>query len=464
MPSVRPKLVQEGAPIEGSVESGADAAMGTETATTATTEVNGGKDNLFVIGAPAPAKKTINNATSLQASSSSLMNASNRSLNASLSEMNFNNNNTATTTASSNNNRRRSSATTTGKKSSLARAAKGTLINETKTVKKSVVQTSFVVGGGGGGLISDEKKSADVMMDESSSRGRKSRGTSIATSYEIPTTNPTNNTAMMEVDPKPVIATKFVVAPTSSAQAPSYIEAVTDPKEPLPVESQAKEPAVIPADPTHDNTKTTQEVEKMYGVIDLSEKAPMVVLDGANIAYAYDKAGSGGVDKPEPDARGIVVACEYFIKAGIRVLAVIPSTWMHRDPYQRILKRLDQQGILVSAPSKDDDDAYAITIARREDSKSKERENIGPGYVLSNDMFRDAMLRGKAQGGGADLVSWLMQGSTREDGATGPGRISYTFCDTGAMDDHGDKLLDLVPNPRHQLIIKAERGHFHKML
>ena len=58
----------------------------------------------------------------------------------------------------------------------------------------------------------------------------------------------------------------------------------------------------------------------------------MVVLDGANLAYAYDKAWQGGSSlaasqqRPVPDARGIVVACQYFLAAGIRVLAVVPAT------------------------------------------------------------------------------------------------------------------------------------------
>jgi Zc3h12a-like Ribonuclease NYN domain len=403
MPSVRPKLVQEGAPIVGSVDSNDN-----DVAMIGPSVRNSGNSNQFVIGGNA----------SWKPSTSSLMNASTSCPD---HEM--------TTTATPS---RHLSGGGGGKKSSLARAAKGTFIVENKSAKKKpAVQTSFVVGGNS--VVHDEKKSADsshAMMDDSSGRGTKTRTSGVvSTSFQVPFNNNSadhNNyhesnihsqMTPMEVDPKPPVATKFVVAPTSTSQAPSYIEVAA------PTMQHASER--MSADPM-------PEIEKMEGVIDLSEKAPMVVIDGANIAYAYDKAGQGGsgLDKPEPDARGIVVACEYFLAAGIRVLAVIPSTWTHRDPYQRILKKLEQQALLVAAPSQDDDDAYAITIARREDAKSKERGH-GPGYILSNDMFRDAMLRGKAQGGGADLVSWLMQGSTRDNGPTGPGRISYTFCDTG---------------------------------
>jgi Zc3h12a-like Ribonuclease NYN domain len=397
MPSARPKLVQEGAPIEGFVDSNDN-----DVVMMSPPVANVGHENMFVIGGNA----------NFNSSSSSLMNATTSSLNYE-----------STTTS-----RRRSSGVGvgSGKKSSLARAAKGTLMENKFSKKKPSVQTSFVVGGNS--IAQDEKKSADSpygFMDESSGRGsRTCPAAVISTSFQVPYSsvdNNSNNSQMtprpMEVDPRPPVATKFVVAPMSTSQAPSYFE------EASPTMQPGREQYW--ADPA-------REIEKMEGVIDLSEKAPMVVIDGANIAYAYDKAGQGasGLDKPEPDARGIVVACEYLLEAGIRVLAVIPSTWTHRDPYQRILKKLEQQGLLVSAPSQDDDDAYAITIARREDAKSKERGH-GPGYILSNDMFRDAMLRGKAQGGGADLVAWLMQGSTRENGPTGPGRISYTFCDTG---------------------------------
>jgi len=209
------------------------------------------------------------------------------------------------------------------------------------------------------------------------------------------------------------------------------------------------------------------EIEKMEGVIDLSEKPPMVVLDGANVAYAYDKAWNGiesslanSQRRPQPDVRGIVVACQYFLKAGIRVLAVVPSTILHRDPHQKHLKALEQQGLLVPAPSRDDDDAYAITIARREDIKSQQRGD-GPGYTMSNDMFRDACQREEAEDAQSTLRQWLNEGTTRDNGKTGPGRISYTFCYTGSMDDHGDKVLDIVPNPRHPLIQFIEKQAHH---
>lgn len=136
-------------------------------------------------------------------------------------------------------------------------------------------------------------------------------------------------------------------------------------------------------------------------------------------------------------------------------------------PQLDILKDIQAKGLLVAAPPTDDDDAYALTIAQREQSRSKQRRNNeGPGFVLSNDMFRDAMDRD----GTGQLRQWLKEGDgtpTTVTSATepacikGPGRISFAFCDMGTMDDHGDHILDLVPNPRHPLVAWAEYCHNH---
>ena len=107
------------------------------------------------------------------------------------------------------------------------------------------------------------------------------------------------------------------------------------------------------------------------------------------------------------------------------------------------LTALKEKGLLVAAPPRDDDDAYALTIARREHVRAKERGEHGGGHILSNDMFRDAMARGDA-----DLEQWLQ----REWG-----RISFAFCDLGTMNDHGQTELDFIPNPRHPMVSEIER-------
>eukprot|EP00539_Tryblionella_compressa_P015998 CAMPEP_0178833908 /NCGR_PEP_ID=MMETSP0746-20121128/10802_1 /TAXON_ID=913974 /ORGANISM="Nitzschia punctata, Strain CCMP561" /LENGTH=441 /DNA_ID=CAMNT_0020496363 /DNA_START=173 /DNA_END=1495 /DNA_ORIENTATION=+ len=211
-------------------------------------------------------------------------------------------------------------------------------------------------------------------------------------------------------------------------------------------------------------------VERMEGVEDLGTKYPLVVLDGANVAHHYAQA-MAGIDgsslsvaqtKPEPDARGIQVATDFFLQAGLRVLVVLPQYWFRtkprpgdassnnsrmETPQMEILNELKTKGLIVASPPTDDDDAYALTIARREETRSLSKRNgEGPGFVLSNDLFRDAQERDTS----GSLKHWLKHGRHE---SVGPGRISYTFGDMGTMDDRGERILDFIPNPRHPLMI-----------
>jgi hypothetical protein len=242
--------------------------------------------------------------------------------------------------------------------------------------------------------------------------------------------------------------------------------------------------------------------ERMQGVEVLDKLyAPLVVLDGANIAYAYGGvlSSSGGRmnsttaaprNGPPPHARGILVACRYFQTAGLRVLAVLPPTQWFRvssqpasnhhhqhqsnnsnniamDHVAALLELHQQVGLLVSSPPTDDDDAYALTIAQRENVRAARRGGHGPAFVVSNDLFRDAQSRDTT----GQLYEWLNHHNNNNSGdkATitndhndehqiGPGRISFAFCDMGALDDHGDRELDFVPNPRHPLVEWIERN------
>jgi hypothetical protein len=218
-----------------------------------------------------------------------------------------------------------------------------------------------------------------------------------------------------------------------------------------------------------------EKIERMEGVEDQGSKPPLVVFDGANVAYAYATAVVGlehvsslavQAYKPEPDSRGIQVAIRYFRQAGLRVLVVLPTSWFRSKPRPRdsnrnssmmetpqleILHDLKAQGLLVAAPPTDDDDAYALLIARREQARAQGRNGQGPGFVLSNDMFRDAAARDPT----GELKQWLTTGSDDH----GPGRISFAFCDMGTMDDHGDRVLDFIPNPRHPLVAWVESEH-----
>lgn len=225
--------------------------------------------------------------------------------------------------------------------------------------------------------------------------------------------------------------------------------------------------------------KDERPTESMEGVEDHSIKPPLVVLDGANVAHAYGKTLHSRLasNEVQPDARGILVACEYFARAHLRVLVVLPAHWFQRKNssfrgstsdeafLSKVIEELDYQGILVPSPPSDDDDAYALTIAQRENTRAVRSHRHGPGYVLSNDMFRDAQNRDAT----GELKTWLTKGlsssharsSSLATAATGsqdmgPGRISYTFCDMGRIDDRGERELDFIPNPRHPLIAWIE--------
>lgn len=75
-------------------------------------------------------------------------------------------------------------------------------------------------------------------------------------------------------------------------------------------------------------------VERMEGVeLHHGPMGPLVVMDGANIAYAYADALSGlHQGSSEPDARGISVAASYFLSMDVRVLVVIPAPWFRVKP------------------------------------------------------------------------------------------------------------------------------------
>jgi hypothetical protein len=252
--------------------------------------------------------------------------------------------------------------------------------------------------------------------------------------------------------------------------------------------------------------------------------SPLVVLDGANIAYSYSESlnpitGSSSLRR-QPDPRGIRLVIEYFLKHHCRVQAVVPTSWYQLKPRPsdtyhlknrtrgdsdakmiteevEELRNLRQQGFLVAIPPGDDDDAYALALARREDDRLLEQQHhhrstsgmqqyqhegmdvddrlqpILPlgGYVVSNDMFHDAIRRDENKqyqqqqhihslplsARPVSLKSWLSKK-----------RISYSFANVGTLStdvDDGDNsqiLFDFIPNPRNELIEAIEAcGRIH---
>ena len=279
-------------------------------------------------------------------------------------------------------------------------------------------------------------------------------------------------------------------------------------------------------------------VTERMEVEDIIPLPPLIVIDGANVAYAYGKAKSVGNNAIvsshsasdhggnastysrqgssfgrsfQPDANGILIACNYFMNAGCRVQVVLPAQWLQTKSQRRndvgcgsyhstdespalaseitpqleVLHGLREQGLLCAAPSNDDDDSYAIMLARREDARAARRRGGGQagqskscdgkpksiveeggGFVLSNDQFRDAQSRDRTSSAPTGLGEWL-EGKKEKKGVSRlqdrinniPGRISYSFGDVGSINQYGDKELDLIPNPRHPLVEEIEQGN-----
>lgn len=104
----------------------------------------------------------------------------------------------------------------------------------------------------------------------------------------------------------------------------------------------------------------------------------VVVLDAANIAFAYN--GNSHGQKNQFSAKGILIAVRYFQSVGVKdVKAFLPAKYHHgkRDA-KEILDKLIVEKVLSIVPSGEADDPYIITHARDHN-----------GFVVSNDRFRD---------------------------------------------------------------------------
>jgi hypothetical protein len=229
--------------------------------------------------------------------------------------------------------------------------------------------------------------------------------------------------------------------------------------------------------------------------------SPLVILDGANIAYNYYDCVNPSLhshsSRRQPDSRGIRIAIDYFVYHHCRVQAVVPVSWYQLKPrpadqyhlHNRSrgdsdarmvteeveeLRLLRQRGLLVAIPPGDDDDAYAMALARREDERlltAAGQEDEGMmledktvqhfllplgGYIVSNDMFHDAIQRDEKRLCHHEL-SLNMRSSISLKGWLMKRRISYSFANVGTttttqIDTSSDIQLDFVPNPRSDLI------------
>ncbi|KAL7530102.1 hypothetical protein ACHAWF_003243 [Thalassiosira exigua] len=269
-----------------------------------------------------------------------------------------------------------------------------------------------------------------------------------------------------------------------------------------PVELQHQQPQFYnsgqtygPSNPIISNAPVdTQPATSIYPMPPAS-MSPLVVLDAANIAYNYAESlkPCQQSERRQPNPHGIRLAIEYFLKHHCRVQAVVPTSWYQLKPRPadhyhlqnrsrgdsdakmvtdevEELRSLRQQGFLVACPPGDDDDAYALALARREDDRRQRDEtetqqdepmdmeedteqfpaSVLGGYVVSNDFFQDAIRRDERKQRHhhhplnmrpMSLKTWL---KTK--------RISYSFANVGTASLEGEIRLEFLPNPRNDLI------------
>eukprot|EP01084_Bolivina_argentea_P316683 548997_1 len=151
----------------------------------------------------------------------------------------------------------------------------------------------------------------------------------------------------------------------------------------------------------------------------------VVVMDGANIAWGW------GIS--HPNLLGISKALDWFesrLKGRAPVIAFLPTSYIFKEKQRevrKILQSLLMSRKLILVPKLDNDDSYIISFAY-----SKE------GWIVSNDLFRDAIEKEKEsqqkhdtdQQEICELEAWLAQS-----------RVSFVWV--------GDAFM---PNPDHKLI------------
>ncbi len=256
--------------------------------------------------------------------------------------------------------------------------------------------------------------------------------------------------------------------------------------------------------PMHDDEPTATHIPAPIYHMPPPSLSPLVVLDGANIAYNYSDCLNPIRESQirQPDPRGIRIAIEYFLHHDCRVQAVVPVSWYRLKPRPadrhhlnnrsrgdssdarmvteevEELRGLRREGFLVAVPPGDDDDAYALALARREDdrvleqrmcarrrddetiemmeddetSSSRHHLPLG-GYVVSNDMFHDAIRRDDIGNHRQNQQLPLNARPVSLKGWLAKKRISYSFANVGTTSQSDDRIrLDFVPNPRSDLI------------
>ena len=143
---------------------------------------------------------------------------------------------------------------------------------------------------------------------------------------------------------------------------------------------------------------------------------PLVVLDAANIGWAFGKG-------ERFDVTGVESALTFLGHYNTSIVAFLPASYLRKKPqeggnlqnalmrteeWERI-DRLVQRGILSLVPAGDDDDVYALSYARSNE-----------GYIVSNDWFANHVKSLELAVVRQSMTSWLAEN-----------RCSYAFGPNG---------------------------------
>eukprot|EP00871_Galdieria_phlegrea_P003193 jgi/Galph1/3875/GphlegSOOS_G2524.1 len=120
------------------------------------------------------------------------------------------------------------------------------------------------------------------------------------------------------------------------------------------------------------------------------ETKPLIVLDGANIAWKHGK-------HQKFSALGIVLAWEFFIHRNYECVCFLSETCKLKDNESYgILHEMKEKNDLVFTPAEDYDDAYIIYYAQKHG-----------GLIVSNDRFLDHLEQIREDTSRRRMAQWL---------------------------------------------------------
>jgi hypothetical protein len=188
---------------------------------------------------------------------------------------------------------------------------------------------------------------------------------------------------------------------------------------------------VIPLHPPPEEKRLAKSFEEMVTESPEDRDCLLVVLDGANIGYAFGNGVFIG--------RGLEIAIKYFTELGIQVRAFLPAHIVKSKPRDgtrgngnmetedsEIIQQLVSEALLTVVPAGDNDDEYIIEYAREHN-----------GFVVSNDFFADHVRSMEIRSIKQSIYHWIADN-----------RCGFTFVGDEFMPNPGSRLALAVSNRR----------------